>query len=371
MSFARRTAAVVQQCSRKQPRQQSSRQRSDEIENEPPPRQQLSRPSLTTFEDRVTSVTQELVGAYAQRTTQLEAEVSGLRSDLERRKRAEAEVAAERDRLEDLLRRCDADLDEERAAAREALLAVELVEEALRASGAHDDFGSDSDESWADKDGLVATPSPFARETPPRTPSAPTARRATLLGARARRELKRWAARRERAVNAAADADAAVNARQAHVDARAADDEVSRGRLGQLRVAAAEALRALSRPADDVSTDEIDMRVRAARDALGRVAATIARDLADLDVREAALSARELSGDALRGGVDLCENSSLSHFSAMTWPRWLRRAVRSRHRHAIEQMSRRWRGGQRGDSGRTRRRFDFHTTGYQTAPKKS
>ena len=133
MSFARRTAAVVQQCSRKQPRQQSSRRRSDEIENEPPPRQQLSRPSLTTFEDRVTSVTQELVGAYAQRTTQLEAEVSGLRSDLERRKRAEAEVAAERDRLEDLLRRCDADLDEERAAAREALLAVELVEEALRA----------------------------------------------------------------------------------------------------------------------------------------------------------------------------------------------------------------------------------------------
>ena len=65
------------------------------------------------------------------------------------------------------------------------------------------------------------------------------------------------------------------------------------------------------------------------------------------------------------------DNSSLSHFSTMTWPRWLRRAVRSRHRHAIEQMSRRWRGGQRGDSGRTRRRFDFHTTGYQTAPKKS
>ena len=28
-------------------------------------------------------------------------------------------------------------------------------------------------------------------------------------------------------------------------------------------------------------------------------------------------------------------NSSLSHFAAMTWPRWLRRAVRNRHRHAI------------------------------------
>ena len=39
------------------------------------------------------------------------------------------------------------------------------------------------------------------------------------------------------------------------------------------------------------------------------------------------------------------DNSSLSHFSAMTWPRWLRRAVRNRHRHAIEQVSRRWRGG--------------------------
>ena len=31
------------------------------------------------------------------------------------------------------------------------------------------------------------------------------------------------------------------------------------------------------------------------------------------------------------------DNSSLSHFSAMTLPCWLRRAVRNRHRHAIEQ----------------------------------
>ena len=31
----------------------------------------------------------------------------------------------------------------------------------------------------------------------------------------------------------------------------------------------------------------------------------------------------------------------------MTWPRWFRRAVRNRHRHAIEQVSRRWRGGRR------------------------
>ena len=37
------------------------------------------------------------------------------------------------------------------------------------------------------------------------------------------------------------------------------------------------------------------------------------------------------------------DNSSLSHFSAMTRPSWLGRAVRNRHRHAIEQASRRWR----------------------------
>ena len=28
------------------------------------------------------------------------------------------------------------------------------------------------------------------------------------------------------------------------------------------------------------------------------------------------------------------DNSALSHFSTMTWPRWLRRAVSNRHRHA-------------------------------------
>ena len=46
------------------------------------------------------------------------------------------------------------------------------------------------------------------------------------------------------------------------------------------------------------------------------------------------------------------DNSSLSHFSAMAWPRWFRRAARNRHRHAIEQASRRWRGGRRCDSER-------------------
>ena len=39
--------------------------------------------------------------------------------------------------------------------------------------------------------------------------------------------------------------------------------------------------------------------------------------------------------------------------SAMTLPCWPRRAMRSRHRHAIEQASHRWRGGRREDPART------------------
>ena len=44
------------------------------------------------------------------------------------------------------------------------------------------------------------------------------------------------------------------------------------------------------------------------------------------------------------------DNSSLSHFSAMTRLSWLRQAVMNRHCHAIEQEPRRWRGGRRDDS---------------------
>ena len=47
--------------------------------------------------------------------------------------------------------------------------------------------------------------------------------------------------------------------------------------------------------------------------------------------------------------------------SAMTRPSWLGRAVRNRHRHAIEQASRRWRGGGRDDSARTRRKILIST----------
>ena len=45
----------------------------------------------------------------------------------------------------------------------------------------------------------------------------------------------------------------------------------------------------------------------------------------------------------------------------MTRPSWLGRAARNRHRHAIEQASRRWRGGRRDDSGRTRRKILIST----------
>ena len=45
----------------------------------------------------------------------------------------------------------------------------------------------------------------------------------------------------------------------------------------------------------------------------------------------------------------------------MTRPCWLRRVVRNEHHHAIEQASRRWRGGRRDDSARTRRKILIST----------
>ena len=61
--------------------------------------------------------------------------------------------------------------------------------------------------------------------------------------------------------------------------------------------------------------------------------------------------------------VRCTKKSSLSHFLAMTRLFWLGRAVRNRHRHAIEQASRRWRGGRRDDSARTRRKILISTQG--------
>ena len=43
--------------------------------------------------------------------------------------------------------------------------------------------------------------------------------------------------------------------------------------------------------------------------------------------------------------VGCTDNSSLSHLAAMARLSWLGRVARNRHRHAIEQASRRWRGG--------------------------
>ena len=59
------------------------------------------------------------------------------------------------------------------------------------------------------------------------------------------------------------------------------------------------------------------------------------------------------------------DNSSLSHFSAMTRPSWLGRAV---NRYAIEQAPRRWRGGRHDDSARTRRKILISTQAYAYAP---
>ena len=67
-----------------------------------------------------------------------------------------------------------------------------------------------------------------------------------------------------------------------------------------------------------------------------------------VDDQAPALDIRKADGD---GGAPVWkstsvsgapDNSSRSHFSAMTRPSWLGRAARNRHRHAIEQASRRW-----------------------------
>ena len=92
-----------------------------------------------------------------------------------------------------------------------------------------------------------------------------------------------------------------------------------------------------------------------------REAARLKRVAAEKVVREekklAALTAVWKSTSA-SGAPD---NSSLTHFSAMTRPCWPRRAMRNRHRHAIEQAARRWRGGRREDSARTRRKILIST----------
>jgi hypothetical protein len=75
-----------------------------------------------------------------------------------------------------------------------------------------------------------------------------------------------------------------------------------------------------------------------------------------VDAGQSALARELVAVWKSTGATGAPDNSSLSHFSVMTRPCWLRRAVRNRYRHAIEQASRRWRGGQRDDSARTRRK---------------
>ena len=55
---------------------------------------------------------------------------------------------------------------------------------------------------------------------------------------------------------------------------------------------------------------------------------------------ETATSSSAWKSTSVSGAPD---DPSLSHFSAMARPSWLRRAVRNRHRHAIKQASHRWR----------------------------
>ena len=70
----------------------------------------------------------------------------------------------------------------------------------------------------------------------------------------------------------------------------------------------------------------------------------------------------KLDGYCSTGNVVACvEINQCVGCSAMTRPSWFGRAVRNRHRHAIEQASRRWRGGRRGDSARTRRKILIFT----------
>ena len=73
--------------------------------------------------------------------------------------------------------------------------------------------------------------------------------------------------------------------------------------------------------------------------------------------RPSTSSTRARGCSAWRTPVKVCvEINRCVGCSATTRPSWLRRAVRKRHRHAIEQASRRWRGGRRDDSARTRPR---------------
>ena len=91
-------------------------------------------------------------------------------------------------------------------------------------------------------------------------------------------------------------------------------------------------------------------RGRFAPVAVAEEAAELKRMEADYHAANAAIRAPVWKSTSAPGAPD---NSSLSHFSAMTAV-LARSSGENRHRHAIEQASRRWRGGRRDDSARTR-----------------
>ena len=109
-----------------------------------------------------------------------------------------------------------------------------------------------------------------------------------------------------------------------------------------------------------IACASMELRPRPSRNNCGRTATSACAKLAASDIGAEYAKLVETCVE-INQCVGCTDDSSLSHFSAMTWPRWLRRAVRNRHRHAIEQASRRWRGGRRDDSARTRRKILIST----------
>jgi len=88
--------------------------------------------------------------------------------------------------------------------------------------------------------------------------------------------------------------------------------------------------------------------------------------LLELDADQLATKDKQEAVWKSTSASDAPDNSPLSQFSAMTRPSWFGRAARNRHRHAIEQASRRWRGGRRDDSARTRRKILISTQARRT-----
>ena len=117
---------------------------------------------------------------------------------------------------------------------------------------------------------------------------------------------------------------------------------------------------------DRDATPAFDTMLTFLRGALGRTAL----DRMDLTTRaELVAEAEFYDVPALIEGAVLPPVGALVRYS----PVWKSTsasgaAVRNRHRHAIEQASRRWRGGRRDDSERTRRKILISTQSSPAAP---